>query len=77
MLIHRKNLYAPCSRRCTGRHEAQSREPVNKVKKKLSVLKLIPETYCGVWLCKQQPMLFNRRIIEHLSLCSGRGVVEQ
>jgi hypothetical protein len=33
MLIDRQNSYAPCSRRCTGRRESKSREPVNKVKK--------------------------------------------
>jgi hypothetical protein len=32
MLIHQRNLYAPRSRQCTGRREAQSREPVNKGK---------------------------------------------
>jgi hypothetical protein len=31
-LIHRRNLYVSRSRRCTGRREAQSRKPVNKVK---------------------------------------------
>jgi hypothetical protein len=34
MAIHRKISYAPRSRRCTGRREAQSREPVIEVKKK-------------------------------------------
>jgi hypothetical protein len=34
MLIHRQNSYAPLGRRCTGRREVQSRELVNKVKKK-------------------------------------------
>jgi hypothetical protein len=33
MLIHRQNLYVPRSKRRTRRREAQSREPVNKVKK--------------------------------------------
>jgi hypothetical protein len=33
MLIHRQNSNAPRSKRCTGRREAQSHEPVNKVKK--------------------------------------------
>jgi hypothetical protein len=33
ILIHRQNSYALRSRRRTGRHEAQSRESVNKVKK--------------------------------------------
>jgi hypothetical protein len=32
MLIHRQNSYAPCGKQRTGRREAQSREPVNKVK---------------------------------------------
>jgi hypothetical protein len=35
MHIHRHNSYAPRSKRPAARHEAQSREPVNKVKKKL------------------------------------------
>jgi hypothetical protein len=34
MLIHWQNLYAPRSKRRTGRREAQSREPVSKIKKK-------------------------------------------
>jgi hypothetical protein len=34
MLIHRQNLYVPRSKQCTGCYEAQSHEPVNKVKKK-------------------------------------------
>jgi hypothetical protein len=33
ILIHQQNSYAPRSRRCTGRREAQNPEPVNKVKK--------------------------------------------
>jgi hypothetical protein len=33
-VIHRQNSYAPRNRRCTGGGKAQSREPVNKVKKK-------------------------------------------
>jgi hypothetical protein len=33
MLIHRQNSYAPPSKWRTGRREAQSREPVNTVKK--------------------------------------------
>jgi hypothetical protein len=36
MLIHRQNSYVPRGRRFTGHREAQSREPVNEVKKKLS-----------------------------------------
>jgi hypothetical protein len=32
MLIHRQNLYLTHSRRCAGRHEVQSREPVNNRK---------------------------------------------
>jgi hypothetical protein len=34
MLIHRQNSYAPRSKQRSCRREAQSREPVNKVKKK-------------------------------------------
>jgi hypothetical protein len=30
MLIHRQNLYAPRSRRFTGRRDAQSSKPANK-----------------------------------------------
>jgi hypothetical protein len=37
MLIHRQNSYAPRSKQLTGRREAQSRERVNKVKKKNSL----------------------------------------
>jgi hypothetical protein len=37
MLIHQQNVYAPCSKRHTSHHEAQSCEMVNGVKK-LSVL---------------------------------------
>jgi hypothetical protein len=33
MLIHWQNSYAPRGKQRTGRREAQSREPVNKVKK--------------------------------------------
>jgi hypothetical protein len=33
MPIHRQNSYAPRGEQSTGRHEGQSREPVNKVKK--------------------------------------------
>jgi hypothetical protein len=33
MLIHRQNSYEPLGNQRTGRREAQSREPVNKVKK--------------------------------------------
>jgi hypothetical protein len=33
MLIHRQNSYAPRGKQLTGRREAQSREPVNRVKK--------------------------------------------
>jgi hypothetical protein len=33
MLIHQQNSYAPRGTQRTGRGEAQSREPVNKVKK--------------------------------------------
>jgi hypothetical protein len=33
MLIHRQYTYAPQGKRSTGRRKAQSREPVNKVKK--------------------------------------------
>jgi hypothetical protein len=32
ILVHRQNSYVPHSRRCTGRWEAQSREPVNNGK---------------------------------------------
>jgi hypothetical protein len=32
ILIHRQNSYVPHSRRCTGRREEQSYEPVNKGK---------------------------------------------
>jgi hypothetical protein len=32
ILIHQQNSYATRSRQCTGRREAQSREPANKVK---------------------------------------------
>jgi hypothetical protein len=32
ILIHRQNSYAPLSQRCSGRREAQSREPVNECK---------------------------------------------
>jgi hypothetical protein len=32
-LIQWQNLYVPSNMRCTGRHEAQSHEPVNKGKK--------------------------------------------
>jgi hypothetical protein len=37
MLILRQNSYAPRGKQRTGRREAQSREPVNKVKNKLCV----------------------------------------
>jgi hypothetical protein len=33
MLIHWQNLYASCGKQRTSRREAQSHEPVNKVKK--------------------------------------------
>jgi hypothetical protein len=33
MLIHQQNLYVPRNKQCTDRHEAQSCELVNKVKK--------------------------------------------
>jgi hypothetical protein len=33
MLIHRQNSYAPRSKQRTGRREAHSRKPANKVKK--------------------------------------------
>jgi hypothetical protein len=39
MLIRRQNLYAPRGKQRTGRREAQSREPVNKVKKTLCIYK--------------------------------------
>jgi hypothetical protein len=35
VLVHRQNLYAPRSRWCTGRREAQRREPVNKIRTSL------------------------------------------
>jgi hypothetical protein len=35
MLIHRQNSYAPSGKQRTGRREAQSREPANKLKKTL------------------------------------------
>jgi hypothetical protein len=38
LLIHRQNSYEPRSKRCTGRREKHSREPVNNIKKKLSML---------------------------------------
>jgi hypothetical protein len=41
MLIHRQNSYAPRGKQRTVRREAQSREPVNKVKE-LPVLTPIP-----------------------------------
>jgi hypothetical protein len=41
MLIHRQNSYALRNRRCTGRREAQSSEPVNEVEKKIYVLVFI------------------------------------
>jgi hypothetical protein len=47
MLIQRPNLYAPRSRLCTGRREAQSREPVNKGKN-LPVLYLGSLNTCNV-----------------------------
>jgi hypothetical protein len=34
MLIHRQNSFAPRSKQRTGSREAQSRDPVNKVKKR-------------------------------------------
>jgi hypothetical protein len=42
MLIHRQNSYASRSRPSTSRREAQSREPVNKVKN-LSVHGFAPQ----------------------------------
>jgi hypothetical protein len=39
MLIHQQNLYAPFGKQHIGRREAQSCEPVNKVKQ-LSVYDL-------------------------------------
>jgi hypothetical protein len=46
MLIHRQNSYAYRSRRCTGRREAQSREPVNRVKKNSIFTKCFVLVYC-------------------------------
>jgi hypothetical protein len=37
MLIHRENLHVLRSKRGTGRHKAQSHEPVNKVKKTVCI----------------------------------------
>jgi hypothetical protein len=42
MLFRRQNLYAPRSKSCTRRREAQSRELINKVKKELSVISQPP-----------------------------------
>jgi LSD1 subclass zinc finger protein len=36
--IRRQNSYGPRSRRCTGRREVLSRDPVNKVKKTLCII---------------------------------------
>jgi hypothetical protein len=38
MLIHRKYSYTLRAKQRTGRREAQSREPVNKIRKTLCIL---------------------------------------
>jgi hypothetical protein len=47
ILIHRQDSYAPRRRRCTGRREAQSREPANDDKN----LRVVPMSiFFSLWL---------------------------
>jgi hypothetical protein len=51
MLIHRQNSYAARGKRPTDRLEEQSREPVNKVKKKFAVSLQISRCYNIITEC--------------------------
>jgi hypothetical protein len=62
MLIHLQNSHAPRGRRCTGRHEAQSRELVMRVKKRLCIYLWLYSPLLGLGRFLQVVALFTQSV---------------